>query len=1397
MPSKALEINLASSRVHVTVDPRYDVLRQVLDKYQGASEGMQTFLEELCHPYKNWEFIIKEARAYALNYFHLLTSNPRGPEAVGLYMDIFLEALVHTKDVKLRIRAVDNLLLLIQKVLKESGIRLKLFLPFLNETFDQIRLLPKDLFSLFVKSFYQLNKLAGPFAEAVSEEAQRVAFTRLLSRHYQYTYAYLLAQPDPFEQFVTEAQLDAERMDLRAIFQMISHERLASYQTALERFTGSEAGSLGKALEDMIGLPGFGQIVAAYGRVPRQLLKLEPDKGVANQWKLIFLLHIMNNGGLTSIHEETLRDINRTLVWLTEHETPPVIQASLEKTFAILRTSVTRFPETALHCVLNMGRGVYKTDDSDLVDYFTDALISLGFQSPDIRGVGDDWQIRSNAFHIQNIRTWLELIELNPKWSKKLLSSLIIHLSLEGVLIKDTDLFPRDITRLLNSHIGPVYNLAKQLCRLFPSFFNDIGAEGRLRDISTKIDEINLRKDPLVHFLRKQSHVESSNRIVGLMEGVLDFWRTRDKNFVRKFVPPNIYRQIETESPYVDGVHHIVKQVMTRMGRERVSAFLDVNQDVLNRELKDLPNASDPDVERVGLAIEFYKILYQKYHLRFTETGIYLGQLQATGLPELKALREALGEEDLKRKLTKVLDYLEKLKALILSPGVYESREDIYRKRHFTVDIPSMYGSYHEMRFDALGLTFRLESVVNVIFDELVERLDFRLITRATFTEIYDCLLLFDRALKLDGISSLEMEKQLDFLAHSLNVRGFSETQYLDIFRGFSQAVRNITNDYFNNIHEENLFRIIDANPLDRLHQKYRSSEHLADREKRNHRISEVFLRDRIASALALQQLDLFLTRILNTLHQQSDDLPRDRLRLLLSYDPQRVIAPVEPGDNGFSDIIHLGNKGLNLVKLKSCGLPVPPGFIVTTEVFRCRVVVEDYGPAKHNFAEQVARALAEVERATGKKFGDPRNPLLLSVRSGSSISQPGMMDTFLNVGINEAVVMGMAARTGNEWFAWDTYRRFLQTYGMAFGLMRDQFDAIIAGHKKRAGIDYKRNLPGRQMRDVALAYKALLVENGISIEEDPFQQLMVAIGKVFDSWNTPKANTYRKIMSISDDWGTAVTVQAMVFGNLSPNAGSGVFFTHNPRWSGDMLVPWGDYSTENQGEDVVSGLVQTHPISRKQADTESRDPEQTLEVRFPAIYQALRTWAKQLIYERQWGPQEMEFTFEETNMDRLYLLQTRDMVMREREKVYSFDKTAGMPIKFLGHGIGVSGGAMAGRVVFTSGEIRDWREKEPDTSLILVRGDTVPDDIKEVSEADGLLTARGGSTSHASIVAHRLGKTCVVGCNSLVCMEKEKMCSLDQMVLRSGDWISIDGREGSVYLGQMKIREMESHEPT
>ncbi len=1419
----------AQDSFDVDIAPEYSVLQEVMSKYYGIMDGLNLFLKELSHPLRNWQFIVNEARGYSLNYFHLLKDHPRGSEAAELFVKTFAEAVRSAADPEVKADACDNLLLFIQKIIRESDTDMDKFLPVIENAFHCIGDFENDDFFFFVKSFYQITKIAELLSDTVKKRTERdpvfcFDFTEtnlLLIKYFRHTYTYWLNEEDPWIWFQKETEESGCPESLSGFFKEISHEDIRGQAAELDRIEASADFRSSLLTSRLISLQGYNHFAEIYREIPRKLSEAGNENGQGKGWKVIFLFHIMNTAGLSMIHEEALRDINRTLSLLISRESSLNIERIIRKTFSILKARIGDFPATALNCVLNMGKGVYETDESDLITLFIDSVIDLGFQAPMIRGVGNDWQVQVNSAHLQNVRTWLALIELNPKYSTRLLSYLIIHLSLCGVFIKDTDLFPRDITRLLNSNIEPVYNLVRQLAKLFPVYFNDIGAEGELRDISTKIDELTLRKDILIHFLRKQVHVESSSRTIGFIEAVFRFWATGEKKSLEPFVPPNIYERIEAQGDYFDGVHAVTAYLVKR-GIKVPEDFLTLKPARLKTCLEEVSRPFDPesqnltlallserieseDIERVELAVALYKLLRQKYDFAGysgigAEMEKYLSLLKSEDFPDIGKLKTALTEStesngSLKRKIIRLLNYLESLKELVLSQQSYETREDIYKKRHFTVDIPSMYGSYHETKFDALGLMFRLEALVNALFDQLIEKIDLSLITKATFYQIYSRLRLFSKALKLEGISTVEIERQLDFLAHAVELRGFTFTQCLDVFRGFAQAVKNIIADNFNNVHEENLTRILSRIPISEISERYgsRKEDNPACsgviNDSGQHRISEIFCREKIAMSLGLQQLDVFLTRILNTLFHQAEKLHKDHLQQLLIYDPQSAMVSIGQAAADNTGIIYLGNKGYNLVKLRSYGLSVPPGFIITTEVFRFREMIESYPPAAENFREQVKQHILAMEKETGRIFGDPGNPMLLSVRSGSSISQPGMMDTFLDVGINGKITEGLAAKTGNPWFAFDSWRRFLQCYGMAFGLKRDDFDAVIGEFKRRLGIPYKKDFSPAQMKDVALAYKQLIQDSGIAIVDEPFGQLLMTIRKVFDSWESPKAGTYRRIMGISDDWGTAVTVQSMVFGNISRNSGTGVFFTHNPRWSGDSLRLWGDFTLGNQGEDVVAGLVNTMPISIIQQDIEMRDTDVTLESHFPQIYAALNEWANELVYKRGWSPQEIEFTFESPSAKDLYLLQSRDMTIRRRRKVLTFDFEKTDNLKLLGHGIGVSGGAMSGRAVFSLEEISQWREQEPGTSLILLRGDTVPDDIREIHAADGLLTARGGQTSHAAVVAHRLVKTCVVGCGNFVCDEKEKTGRFDQIIVRPGDYISIDGREGSVYQGELEGR--------
>ncbi len=1389
MKSKALEVNLSDTRIDIDIDPDYGVLQEIASGYFGVLKRMNAYLRELSHPLKNWAFIVDETRHFSLHYFYLYKDHEKGHQAFERFINILLCAFDSIKQEKIKQDACGNLMRLMHQVLKEDSTNRVRFARIVNQTFDTIVSLGTPDFYYFVRCYYQpkpvsqLLSLMGP-----ADELDLTPTNLFLEKYYQHTFAYFLEEKNAQEWMDEDKAAQQHHTLMRSILQPVSRDMLAQIHDNLDRALKVHPKNSCALTADLLDIPGYMDLVNRFKIIPKKIIDQIPDEALGKHLKLMFLFYMIHVPGLSMVHEETLREINRTLTYLIGNQNFKHDLNMIDRTFGLLKGHTGTFPGTVLDCIHRVGEAVYNIREVELINYFIDHVINTGFQFPTIIGTGEDWQIKGNNAHVKNIRIFLDLVGKNPKLSRRLISALIISLSLGGVHIKDTDLFPRDMTKLLNANIEPVFNLIKQLARRLPIFFNEIGAEGQLRDISTQLDETCRRQDRLVHFLRKQTHVESSSRVVEFTERLLTFWKTGDKNLLKAFVPPSLFEWIQSDGEYVDGLRTILLEIETQ-GFIEPRDYLMISKNAISRYAEQVEGVSRKDQTRIKLAIELYQLLNQKYNFDNIELKHYLAQPGHDPILETDRLWDALNERDIKKKISLLLDVANSLKSIILSSAVYDVKEFIYNKRHFAVDIPSMYGSYHEAKFDALGLTLRIDNLINVFFEELTGNTDLYLITKATFEEILTILELFAKALKTDGIFSNKMELQLEFLRYSIQIKECSFTQYMDIFRGFSAAVRDMINDHFNNIHTANFFQIGAQIRKEQVLKRFYSNENFEDRQKFIQRASEIFFRDCIVTSLGLQQLDVFLNRILGTLFRQSEELTQSDLNKLLNFDPQNAVAPIDGSLSIGSNIIFLGNKGLNLIKMRRLGLPVPHGFIITTEVFRCLDIIDKYPPAAKNFKRHVGEKLADLEKMTGKTFGDATNPLLLSVRSGSSISQPGMMDSFLNVGINEEIASSLARSTDNAWFAWDSYRRFLQGYGMAFNLARDEFDHLMNSCKQRFSRQFKKDFTGEEMKSTALVYQTFILDHGIEIKTSPMDQLYLAINKVFDSWHSSRARNYRRIMGISDDWGTAVTIQEMIFGNRSDMSGSGVVFSHSPKLPGDTIRLWGDFTIGNQGEDVVSGLVKTIAISEMQRELEDRETHSSLELAFPDIYNRLKAIMNTLVYDEGWNPQEIEFTFEGPNATDLHLLQARDMALRDRPVIQSFDQSYDtLDRRYLSRGIGVSGGPMSGRIVFTLEEIQMYRKADAGTPLIILREDTVPDDILEIDAADGILTARGGVTSHAAIVAYSLGKTCVVGCKHLVCNEKEKTCMLNGRQLTSGDYISINGQEGSVYKGQMEL---------
>jgi len=498
-----------------------------------------------------------------------------------------------------------------------------------------------------------------------------------------------------------------------------------------------------------------------------------------------------------------------------------------------------------------------------------------------------------------------------------------------------------------------------------------------------------------------------------------------------------------------------------------------------------------------------------------------------------------------------------------------------------------------------------------------------------------------------------------------------------------------------------------------------------------------------------------------------------------------------------------LGGKGANLAEMTNLGLPIPQGFTVTTEA--CTDYYNNGKQISEDIQTQIFESLGKLEEIQGKKFGDNSDPLLVSVRSGARASMPGMMDTILNLGLNDVAVEGFAEKAGNARFAYDSYRRFIQMYvDVVMEVPKLFFEKIIDELKEEKGVHYDTELTVEDLKELVQRFKAVYKENmnGEEFPQDPKEQLMGAVKAVFRSWDNPRAIVYRRMNDIPGDWGTAVNVQAMVFGNMGETSGTGVAFTRNPS-TGEKGI-YGEYLINAQGEDVVAGVRTPQPISKLEED-------------LPECYKEFLEIADKL--EKHYRDmQDMEFTIQE---GKLYFLQTRNgkrtahaaiqiacdlvdegMITKEEAVLRieaksldqllhpTFDDKALKAGEVIGSALPASPGAAAGKVVFTAEEAKELGIGGKGERVILVRLETTPEDIEGMVAAQGILTVRGGMTSHAAVVARGMGTCCVSGCGEIKINEEEKHFELGGYTFHEGDYISLDGTTGKIYKGDIKTEE-------
>ena len=1366
--SQALEANLEQTRYKdIFIPEEHQHFIDLSAKYFGINKRAKECITEYHHPLSNHTFVTEELRKMLMDDFWFYTRDDIPADALIIPLEMMHSLLKPEVAGKLRLNIIITLMEFANKVIAESpkheGLIVSIF-SILNDAFEG----NKDVFILATKH-------AGRYLGKVAQDERfRDSACELLRMMLKEDYRYW-QQTSQVEDWIGNKRQMLTEDEIQKVCDEIGHPYFDRLNANLES---------ADTWEKLTDLPHFEQIAKRFSESEQAFPHF-----ITKFHYVFFLLHLP---GMENQRERLIWNMDRMMRDAIDEMPQDELIPFIDTIFDLAEELKKDYMSAVLDFQQTLGLKIIdvdQTEQKEIVNYFEKKLIAFGFVTPGNVFVGEDWQLSVDENHIKNIRVWLELIEHSKTPMEKLLSALIVNLKLGGIFLSDTDLFQREITKVLNSNITPYYKMVKQLTRIFPVYFNEIGAEGEIRNVTTNMDEISGRQDKLVHFLRKQVHTESNNTLIALTFDVFKFWSDGNLDLLKPILPNNVFESIDKGSTWFVHIHNLVQAMC------EISCLNP--EDVLMLSRDDYENLIGSAARRIELEEDLYQrerarlmdirdlYAYLREKYSFESVNIFNSLRSFPFIPdeEIDKFEKVYKAKDFGKSLTMIYAFMDKLKSVIFSPEQSEGWENIYHKRHIAIGIPSMYGTYRENKFEAMGLTFRLERVATQLMEKVVQSINLEYISERTLNQIYTILEYFRNGLELDGVTNQSFNSKLDMLRYSLTSRSFSFGQYINIFQFIAEDVRRIIIKYFLKSYEYPLKIVIP--------QLFDPEGKLSERETAAliSKKSEEFHRDLLSDAFLMQPLDNFIGRILNSLRTMEATLNEKLISDIMTYNSEMLISPFWKATPKMDNQVFIGNKANNLKNLYLHGMPVPPGFVITTETFRRNETINTIPELRTEIHGMIRKHIEELENVSGRKFGNPEAPLLVSVRSGTAISMPGAMDTFLNVGLNDELVEAIASDPTKAWAIWDSYRRFLQSWGMAKGIHRDVFDEEINSFKTKYNVKQKMEFKASEMRELAYSYKHILEEKGVELEQDPFKQIIGCVNMVFESWNSERALAYRRHLGISENWGTAVIVQQMIFGNLSEVSGTGVVFTQNPHRERPGVHLYGDFTMRSQGEDIVGGLVKPLPIGetqRKAANLEGPSMQTAL----PEIYKKIYAIAKELTEDLGYSPQEMEFTFESDKPEDFHILQIRDQDLKLEDEMNAFVQ-APDEMNQIGRGMGIGGGAMNGLVAFNEDDIKTLREQHPDQQVILVRPDTVPDDIGMIFDCDGLLTARGGATSHAAVTAVRLGKVCVVSCIELEVNDEKHCGELNGHKLQAGTEIAIDGNLGLVYLGHYQMEKM------
>ncbi|MGD0883667.1 MAG: PEP-utilizing enzyme [Thermodesulfovibrionales bacterium] len=993
---------------------------------------------------------------------------------------------------------------------------------------------------------------------------------------------------------------------------------------------------------------------------------------------------------------------------------------------------------------------------SPLLEHYKGFLRQIVIPAPRVTGFSDEtWAEVVNPLHLSRLSKFLSIIRLDSDRFRDILIHVICNLSITGVFIPDERLFQREVSSYLNADtLRKNFLFHYLLLQRLPVYYHEVGATGRIRDDTTAIDSWG--NDPVLYFLRKQVHVNASNYNIHLLEQIIKAWVYKDYDFLKEVVPEDVLNRADTEllTRYSSAARPAFESLgILDGGKLRLEKILAVSEDDLGHRLEEA-HASKEIRSKVLLICRIYQEIVNKYS--------HAGDPAET--------------KDLHTTFPQSIRRVQGLKEIILSPEKTQPEESLYFKRHIAFGIPSVMGSYHERKFDAIGEILRNEDQIRVMVEKIISEIDER---KKDFSEddARQWIHYLEALNELFAVHALG-NFQVDELITILRTNRCRTSQIIDMLRMWQREltwmVESLTRTFYRPLME--ILKILPEGELpEHLRRLYSEEGDFANKA------TDVILRDMMNSIAGFVELDRILIALIDALSFRVASGSDEEFNRTAGPDAaEEYFVLDELSDiDAMRSAPAIGSKAKNLAYLRNKELLVPSGVVFSARHTRdCLKFMESLG-----FTSTLRRAVEKIEARTGMAFGGAKRPLFLSVRSGSYISMPGILSTILYCGMNRETLKAFIEATDNPWLGWDSYRRFIEHYSTAvYGLDARVFEDLIETHMKGWGVAKRADLDRDQMEGIVGSYIEELARRNLEMPEDVYEQLTGAVKSIYSSWYAEKAMQFREAMNVSEHWGTAVTLMQMIYGN-DRGAGTSVFFTRNP-FSLERGI-YGDTKETATGGDLVYGKYTNRPLAREQALADQK----SLEEIDPQLF-FLHERLGERIEEVMGGlPQEVEATYTRRpdGERRIYVLQTRRMEFH-RTLRRRFDEICKMGSSVIGRGVGVNGGALSGIATFSaSQEHLEKVRHEFKLPIILLRRMASTDDVSLMPKIDGIVTATGGVASHAAVLAQKFGLTAVVGCSDMDIKNGERdepYARIGTHEVTDGTAISIDGSTGLVYSG-------------